>query len=279
MQGMPFWNRLPEGTIATSSGESMSIIFELFKSTGKKVCPPFHVRKGNCPLIVRTTSEDLLTANVFGILKNLDPKIWLRRLLGEAIKGQDFSQHSFEDLSFEFWKKYRPPINRATREGVSEVDVTLSYKDGVIFIEAKYLAPISQKTTHDADRNQIIRYLDLAAYHFLNYPGSAIDFYLILITDTEEPPMVLTHYLLPKKLIEGISSGGLFGIRHHLFDLLAEGTGWISWDNLNKILKNTRDQFQTQVEKHFLDDLILYLTYKLREAERIRNERKQLSLF
>ncbi len=257
----------------------MSIIFELYKTTGKKVCPPFHVRKGNCPLIVRTTSEDLLTANVFGILKNLDPKIWLRRLLGEAIKGKDFSRHSFEDLSFEFWKKYRPPINRAPKEGVSEVDVTLSYKHGVIFIEAKYLAPIASKTTHDSDRNQIIRYLDLAAYHFLNYPGSVLDFYLVLITDTAEPPRVLTHYLLPKKLIEDLSGPGLFRNRKDIIDLLAKGTGWISWQNLNDILKNIKGEFRTQTERGFLDDLILYLTYKLREAERIRNKRKQLSLF
>ena len=90
----------------------MSIIFELFKTSGKKVCPPNYVRKSNCPLIVRTTSEDLLTANVFGILKNLDPTIWLRRFLGEAIKGKDFSRHTFENLSFEFWKRYRPPANR-----------------------------------------------------------------------------------------------------------------------------------------------------------------------
>ena len=73
----------------------MSIIFELFKSSGKKVCPPNYVRKSNCPLIVRTTSEDLLTANVFGILKNLDPKIGLKKLMGEAIKGRDFSRHTF----------------------------------------------------------------------------------------------------------------------------------------------------------------------------------------
>ena len=98
----------------------MSIIFELYKTSGKKVCPPNYVRKSNCPLIVRTTSEDLLTANVFGILKNLDPKIWLTKILrewkgedpGEAIKGKDFSRHTFENLSFEFWKQYRPPANR-----------------------------------------------------------------------------------------------------------------------------------------------------------------------
>ena len=60
---------------------------------------------------------------------------------------------------------------------------------------------------------------------------------------------------------------------------MAKGTGWISWHNLNEILKNIRGEFRSQAERGFLDDLILYLTYKLREAERIRNERKQLSLF
>ena len=152
----------------------MSIMFELFKSTGKKVCPPNHVRKSNCPLIVRSTSEDLLTANVFGILKNLDPKIWLTRLLGEAIKGKDFSRHTFENLSLEFWKKYRPPVNRKYKEGPSEVDVTISYEGGVIFIEAKYLAPLSLRTTHDRHRDQVIRYLDLAAHYHLTVQKTSV---------------------------------------------------------------------------------------------------------
>jgi hypothetical protein len=66
-----------------------------------------------------------LTVNVFGILKNLDPKIWLTKFLGEAIKGSDFSRHTFENLSFEFWKRYRPPVNRKYREGIYKVDVTI----------------------------------------------------------------------------------------------------------------------------------------------------------
>jgi hypothetical protein len=131
---------------------------------------------------------------VFGILKNLDPKIWLTRLLGEAIKGRNFSRHSFEDLSFEFWKRYRPPANRKYREGISEVDVTISYNDGIIFIEAKYLAPVNLRTTHDSRRDQVIRYLDLAAYHYLNHPDSVKEFYFILIIDTGKPPWILTRY-------------------------------------------------------------------------------------
>lgn len=257
----------------------MSIIFELFKSSGKKVCPPNYVRKSNCPLIVRTMSEDLLTANVFGILKNLDPTVWLRRFLGEAIKGKDFSRHSFENLSFEFWRKYRPPVNRKYREGISEVDVTISFKGGIIFIEAKYLAPVSLKTTNDMRRDQVIRYLDLAAYHYLNHPDSFKEFYFVLIMDTEKPPWVLTRYRYNQNLIKGLTSPGLFKPPVDTSRLLSKGIGWLSWGQLRKILEATRDHFRTQAERRFVDDLIVYLDYKIREGERIRNERKQLSFW
>jgi hypothetical protein len=256
----------------------MSIIFELFKSSGKKVCPPNYVRKSNCPLIVRTTSEDLLTANVFGILKNLDPKIWLTRLLGEAI-GKDFSNHSYENLRFAFWKKYRPPVNRKYREGISEVDVTISYKDGVIFIEAKYLAPVNLRTTHDIRRDQVIRYLDLATYHYLNHPDRVTEFYLVLITDTEKPPWILTRYRYTQNLLKGLTNPGFFKPTVDISYLLSKGTGWLSWRQLKAILETTREEFRTQVERKFVEDLIVYLDYKIREAERIRTERKQLSFW
>jgi hypothetical protein len=45
------------------------------------------------------------------------------------------------------------------------------------------------------------------------------------------------------------------------------------------ILEITRGQFRTEAERRFVDDLIVYLDYKIREAERIRNERKQLSFW
>jgi hypothetical protein len=257
----------------------MSIIFELFKSSGKKVCPPNYVRKSNCPLIVRTTSEDLLTANVFGILKNLDPKIWLRKFLGEAIKGKDFSRHTFESLSFEFWKKYRPPVNRKYKEGISEVDVTISYKDGIIFIEAKYLAPVSLRTTNDMRRDQVIRYLDLAAFHFLNHPDSVKEFYFVLIMDTEKPPWILTRYKSQRNLFKGLTHQGLFQMNQDIGSVLSKGIGWLTWKQVRKILDITKGQFITAVERRFVDDLIIYLDYKIREGDRIRNERKQLSFW
>lgn len=61
--------------------------------------------------------------------------------------------------------------------------------------------------------------------------------------------------------------------------LLLKGIGWLSWSQLKRILEITREEFQSETEKGFVDDLILYLDYKIREAERIRNERKQLSFW
>ena len=243
------------------------------------VCPPKYVRKSNCPLIVRTTSEDLLTANVFGILKNLDPTIWLTRFLGEAIKGKDFSRHTFENLSSEFWKRYRPPVNRKYREGISEVDVTISYKDGIIFIEAKYLAPANLRTTSDPRRDQIIRYLDLAAYHYLNHPDSVKEFYFVLIIDTERPPWILTQYRYNQNLVKGLTSPGLFRPPLDVSRLVSKGVGWLTWKQFRKILEIKKGQFRTYAERMFVEDLIVYLDYKIRESEWIRNERKQLSFW
>ena len=257
----------------------MSIVVELYKSSGKTVCKTNYVRKSNCPLIVRTTSEDIMVGNILGILKNLDSTIWLRRFLGEAIKGKDFSKHTFEGLSFEFWKRYRPPLNRKYREGISEVDVTISYKDGIIFIEAKYLAPVNLSTTHDSRRDQVIRYLDLAAYHYLNHSDRIKELYFVLITHTEKPPRVLTRYRYTPNLINGLTGPGLFKPPVNIGRLLSSGIGWLSWRQLRKILEITKEQFRTEVEKKFVEDLILYLDYKIREGDRIRNERKQLSFW
>ena len=159
------------------------------------------------------------------------------------------------------------------------MDLTISYKDGVIFIEAKYLAPVSLRTTHDKDRNQIIRYLDLAAYHYLYPPDRVKEFYFILITGSEKPPWILTRYRSPKNLRKGLTDPGLFATREDFANLLSKGIGWLSWGKVKEILTIIKEEFKTPVEKRFVDDLILYLDYKIREGERIRIERKQLSFW
>jgi hypothetical protein len=53
---------------------------------------------------------------------------------------------------------------------------------------------VNLRTTSDPIRDQIIGYLDLAAYHYLNHPDGVKKVYFVLIIDTEKPPWILTRY-------------------------------------------------------------------------------------
>lgn len=159
------------------------------------------------------------------------------------------------------------------------MDVTISYKDGIIFIEAKYLAPLNLRTTSDPRRDQIIRYLDLAAYHYLNHPDSVKEFYFVLIIDTEKPPWILTRYKFQRNLVKGLTHHGLFPVNEDIGSLLSKGIGWLTWKQLRKVLESTKGHFRTETERRFVEDLTVYLDYKIREGEQIRNERKQMSFW
>ena len=128
-------------------------------------------------------------------------------------------------------------------------------------------------------RDQVIRYLDLASYHYLNYPDRVKEFYFVLIIDTEKPPWILTRYRCNQSLIKGLTNPGLFKPPVDTGRLLSKGIGCLSWSRLKWILEVTRGQFRTEAERRFADDLIVYLDYKIREGERIRTERKQLSFW
>lgn len=131
----------------------------------------------------------------------------------------------------------------------------------------------------DSRRDQIIRYLDLAAYHYLNHPDRVKEFYFVLIIDTDRPPWILTRYKSPRNLVKGLTHHGLFPVNEDIGSLLSKGIGWLSWNQLRKIFEINKLQFRTPVERRFVEDLIVYLDYKVREGERIRIERKQLSFW
>jgi len=138
---------------------------------------------------------------------------------------------------------------------------------------------VNLRTTSDPRRDQIIRYLDLAAYHFLNHPDRVKEFYFVLIIDTDKPPWVLTRYKSKRNLDKGITHHGLFPVNEDIGSLLSKGIGFLTWKQLSKILEITKEYFRTEAERRFVEDLIVYLDYKIKEAERIRNERKQMSFW
>lgn len=148
----------------------MSIILELRR----------HLSHSGTPL-VHPTSEDVVLANVFGVVKNLSPKSvllpWLRSVTGLGAQG---------DCSIAFWEKQPRPIG--VQEGNTVVDLVVESSDTLVFVEVKMDAPASSGTTHDPNRNQLVRNLDVG---FARADTHSKQFALIFVTpDLSAPSLV-----------------------------------------------------------------------------------------
>jgi hypothetical protein len=105
-------------------------------------------------------SEDALTWNVFRTLMKLPTRIWLPAVFAPI----PFSDEECRDAVFYFWRQFRAPPTRPVLEGKTHVDLTVETPRKLIFIEAKYKSNLSADTTHDSDRDQIIRNVDVGSW-------------------------------------------------------------------------------------------------------------------
>ena len=62
--------------------------------------------------------------------------------------------------------KISTPPSRLIREGASEPDVLIKLKQhAIVLVEAKYRSDVSEKTTYDKTRDQVIRLLDVGSWY------------------------------------------------------------------------------------------------------------------
>lgn len=224
----------------------MTIWLELSKSPRKDNC----IYSGN-QVVLHTASEDILTANVFGVIKNLDHSVWFSSFLCETLDVQ-IDDKEFEDLKFYFWKRYSSPKEYKKKEGLSEIDVTLELDSTVVFIEAKYRSGLATGTTYDEKRDQIVRNLDVG----LSYSQKVKKrFFFLLITNESKPPELMTYYQRhPTKMFMKLPyRKGL-----DLVSCLA----WTNWSEIMKTLKEKLEEF-SPVERRFVNDLLKYLQTKI----------------
>jgi len=102
-------------------------------------------------------SEDALTWNVFRTLMKEPLEKWFSELFLVRIDKD-------ETVRFYFWKECPPPPQRPVPEGNTHVDLTVETEKKLIFVEAKYKSEISDRTSHDSERDQIIRNIDVGSY-------------------------------------------------------------------------------------------------------------------
>ena len=127
-------------------------------------------RAGGLPRILSENSEDARTWYYFspllsdreGRIKVLDRLI--RQSFPDAVSTQVLDAIPSAEVAL--WPKLSPPPSRPQREGPSEPDVLTRLGEvGLVLVEAKYRSDVSERTTYDDTRDQVIRLMDVGSWH------------------------------------------------------------------------------------------------------------------
>ena len=242
---------------------------------GGNVCS--HARQGNirCPLIVRPTSEDVITGYVFQSLRAINPRWWLPQFLNGALGVDRFRQQVFREMKVELWKN-RPPYPREMlpwKEGSTQVDVTISWENPptTVFVEVKYTANLATSTagddgSSDFPSDQLIRNarVGLLETNWFDrddlFPIEPRDFVLVVFGPRTGLALVKT-YREPNSFLRAIPhSTRLIGLPSPPF------IGELSYTGLSRILRANRNWF-TRPERIVADDVARYLDFKVSQLK------------
>lgn len=247
----------------------------LTELNGKGGCLCEPARKGElrCPLIVRPTSEDVVTGEIFGVLKILNPRWWLPDILNIALGVERFRRQVFRNLKIELWQKQRsyPRHHLNWDEGQTEVDVVITWEnpETTVFIEMKYGSNLSAKTAKNNGSagfpsDQLIRNARIGLWENgwfeedLLFHAPPRDFVLILLTPTNGNPLV-PEYQNSDRLRAAIPhSERLRQLPRSPF------IGELSYRNVTDILLQNRKWF-CRSEQKMIDGLNEYVEFKLKQ--------------
>ena len=128
------------------------MLTELHGKAGR-LCRLVMEGKLRCPLIVRPTSEDVVTGHLCQVLRALNSRWWLSDLLNLALGAHRFPRQFHRNLRIEPWRN-RPQYPRELLpwdEGSTQVDLTIRWDNPptVVYVEMKYGSNLSMKTAGD----------------------------------------------------------------------------------------------------------------------------------
>ena len=122
------------------------------------------------PRILSENSEDARTWQYFSPLlrdgadRNQVLEGLIRQSFPEAVPSQVLD--AIPSAEVIFWPKLSPSPSRPQKEGASEPDIMIRLgNQGLVLVEAKYRSDVSERTTHDETRDQIIRLIDIGSWY------------------------------------------------------------------------------------------------------------------
>lgn len=245
------------------------MLTELYGKSGT-LCQEAKEGRLHCPLIVRRTSEDVITGQIVQALRIINPRWWLPDLLNTALGAKRFRRQVFRRLQIMPWVN-QPMYPRELLpwdEGSTQVDCEISWENPptTVFIEAKYQAGLARSTANSKDQkefpsDQLLRNIRVGLYkcgYFWNDGLFGIqprDFTTILLSPAENHALV-DEYRDSHRLLASIpQSSKLIGLPREPF------IGIISFGQVQQILAKQRRWF-SRPERIVADTLIHYLSLK-----------------
>ena len=120
---------------------------------GGCLCQLAREGKLRCPLIIRPTSEDVVTGEIFQVLEVLNPRWWLPDLLNLALGVTSFRRQFYRNFRIDLWQNRAcyPHELLPWDEGSTQVDVTIAWENPptTVFIEMKYGSELSATTSRN----------------------------------------------------------------------------------------------------------------------------------
>lgn len=232
-----------------------------------------HARSGEirCPLIVRSTSEDVITGHVFQSLGYLNPRWWLPDLLNAGMGADRFRRQVFRDLRIRLWEN-QPCYPRELLpwdEGSSQIDAIISWENPptTVFVEAKFGSSLTTSVAGDDGQSgypsdQLIRNIRVGLLRAGYFdPGEQLfdqqprDFVVLLMAPCKGHPLV-DQYRDEQNLRKAIPhSDRLIGLPRGPF------VGEIDYRDIQSILTD-QARWMSAPERRVVADLTCYLEFK-----------------
>jgi hypothetical protein len=237
---------------------------------GGRICQPALEGTQRCPLIIRPTSEDVITGYLAMGMRVLNPRWWLPDLLNLALGAPRFRQQVFRRLEIEPWRNY-PRYPRELLpwdEGSTQVDLSLTWENPptTVFIEMKYGSDLSMRTAgsdanHGFPSDQLIRNVRVglrACGWFLDRPMFELpprDFVMIFCSPIKGHWLV-KRYCRPDRLRKAIPhSDRLRGLPP------SPMVGELSYEDIAGVLRRGK-RWYTLPEQRIAGTLADYLLFK-----------------
>jgi hypothetical protein len=201
-------------------------------------------------------SEDVLTWNVFRSLRQIDPPFWFTRLFARTFGYQIEPCPRWVNVNLWF-KVSPPPALRSCQkdEGDSEIDIALETEAAVWFIEAKYKSDVSERTTNDPERDQILRNIDVGSW----YADTRHFYFALLVLDEKHSP---TGLALVKRYMNSREQV-LLRLAHRTDGLSnLKDIGWLKWNDLAAVLSDCRQLAPREDERYFAKRALEWLSTK-----------------